>query len=337
MGTDVLGLGQFQNNINRLTGNQQQPTHNNTGFQQIRQSGNNNSQGSMFDLQPTHNNTGFQQMRQSGNNNSQGNLWRQQPSYGNNSSQQGNVYMQQLTKQSCPKCTFEMSTELSECPVCEHKFPENANQLPTVSGNTENCPNCTYGNNTGNKKCEVCEHPLLESGNYDIIIARRFFDLFDFNGDGSINKDELEILFRNLPVQYTDISGMYNLDTIFNKADTDNNNEIDFGEFQNMLQEFNTFLKQGNDHSFITFIRRSVALVNKIQNTPVSTIIHPTSLDLKTRVPRTQRTYEDLMNSFFHDSGQRVASGNSTTCFDVHNAGKVVHDPALGFAILKQT
>ena len=61
---------------------------------------------------------------------------------------------------------------------------------------------------------------------------RDAFAVFDADGSGSISRDELKKLMRNLGQSLSDAE----LDAMMDEVDTDGNGEIDFEEFKSMMQ-----------------------------------------------------------------------------------------------------
>lgn len=61
---------------------------------------------------------------------------------------------------------------------------------------------------------------------------RDAFDVFDADGSGSISRDELKKLMRNLGQSLSDAE----LDAMMDEVDQDGNGEIDFEEFKSMMR-----------------------------------------------------------------------------------------------------
>ena len=53
------------------------------------------------------------------------------------------------------------------------------------------------------------------------------FSLADKNGDGSVDKKEFEMMFKNLPKE--------KVDKLFDNLDKNNDGKVDFSEFKHMM------------------------------------------------------------------------------------------------------
>jgi calmodulin len=88
---------------------------------------------------------------------------------------------------------------------------------------------------------------------------REAFSLFDKDGSGSISMSEMKMVLLSLGVEPTD----EDLKEIIEEFDSDNNNEIEFDEFVNIMA--NKFSKTDNEKMYMTVCPKKRKSLRKLR------------------------------------------------------------------------